>query len=420
LHSVLHFLVEGGRAAFVMPRSIFDGDQHHKFRVSEFAHVVPFAITEVWDLDEVENLFKVPSCVVQGARLSTVTRGEADPIPACFWSSLSAPESVRSGSIVLWRLGKKTAWLEYDPMTLQARSCGYYSDIFRQGADLMPRTALFVELINDDPAQTIVAAQTSDIEVANRSNKRFKGRRFRGLVNRRYLFSTVTSNVLLPFAILEDQLPTVLLPIEFIEGEPNVLSRQELIDRGDVETAKWFADVDREIGDNKIRDRIDVRKKLSQQRYTRARFLVHYGASGTHPCAAIQEISKKSKRPFVADQTTYVCSLEDEDEAFYLIGVLNSPVLSDMIRMFQAKGGFGARHLHKLPVNVIPAYESEDPLHQDVVALSEVAAAAARNVLSERMCDQTRPVSQRRTMMRRSINSELTALCEATRELLKL
>ncbi|CAA9253261.1 MAG: hypothetical protein AVDCRST_MAG93-1852, partial [uncultured Chloroflexia bacterium] len=105
---------------------------------------------------------------------------------------------------------------------------------------------------------------------------------------RRYLFTTVTSNTLLPFVILEDQLPTVLLPIEFREDTIRILSNQQLLDRGDEAVAEWFDSIDHALddepkGEKKIRQRIDERRKLTLQNFAGARFLVHHGAGGAIP-----------------------------------------------------------------------------------------------------------------------------------------
>jgi len=418
LHSVSQFLAEEGQAAFVLTRSVFDGDQHDEFRSLRFVDVVPFAITEIWDLHGVDNLFKIPSCVVFGTKDAARIAASETPIPARYWSELGDLSGASSGSIVLARLGQKTAWVRSDSTTPVAISHGYYKRMFRQGADLMPRTALFVELCDDNPAQTVVGVRTSGIEVANPQAKVFRGRRFGGSVNQRYLFSTVTSNALLPFIVLEDHLPTVLLPIELQNDEIRILSRDELIDQGDVGTAEWFATVDEEIGLKKIRARIDVRGKLSQQRYAGAQFVVHYGAGGTHPCAGIQQVDPRSQRPFIADQTTYVFAPDDENEAYYLTGMLNAPLLARIINPFQAKGDFGARHVHKLPTEAVPEYNPADLAHQTVAQLSRQATAAARAALDDQVCDLACPIAQRRALLRERIEQEVEAVNEAVREVL--
>ena len=419
LHNVYHFLADGGSAAFIMPRTLFNGDHHHQFRLRLYADVVPFIIKEIWDLDKVDNLFKVPSCVVFGTKTSGVIQDATTPIPTLLWNDLNADAStIPTGSITLSRFGEKTAWMENTPLNSGVPSHDYYTGMFRQGADLMPRTALFVELIKDNPSQDIVAVRSSSIEVDNPNNKVLKGQRFQGSVNRRYLFSTITSNVLLPFVVLEKQGPTILLPIEFDEGKIRILSNEELVDRGDIETARWFAEIDRRLGENTIRNRIDERKKLTQQYYQDAQFLVHYGTGGSLPCAGIQHLDGSFARPFIADQTTYVCTVDNEDEAFFLIGVLNAPILAEIIKPFQATGDFGARHIHKLPLGIVPPFRPEDSSHKQIVALSREAFTAAQEAISDEMRNERIPVARRRPLLRISINKELEAINKAVREVL--
>ena len=423
LHSVLHFLKPDGRAAFILPRSIFDGDNHHHFRLAKFTGVVPFSITEIWDLKEVDDLFKLPSCVLFGTQSEENANSADAPISARFWNELdNDPDKARESSIILSHLGKKSAWRENKSEGLSFTPQDYYTNAFREGADLMPRTALLVERVNDNPSQTLVAVQTSSIEVANPNNKKLKGRRFNGLVNTRYLFSTVTSNILLPFVILEDRLPTVLLPVEFQNGAPTVLSNLELIDRGDERTVEWFDTVDERLRneDEKkmIRERIDKRGKLSQQRYADYRFLVHTGAGGSIPCAAIQGIDAHAKRPFIADQTTYVYGTNDEDEAYYLIGLLNAEVLANAIKAYQASGAFGPRHIHKLAVTMIPAYQPENGDHQSIVRYAKQITVAAKSALTEKMRNQLITVSSRRRSLRSVISKELALLNNAVQNVL--
>ena len=415
MHSVLHFLKPGGCAAFIFPRSIFDGDNHDRFRLGEFTKVVPFSIKEIWDLKEVDDLFKLPSCVVFGTRSQENADSSDASISARFWNELgSGSDKAREGSIVLSRLGEKSAWQENKSVDLSITHQDHYTHAFREGADLMPRTSLFVERVDDNPSQALVAVQTSRTEVANKNNKKLKGLCFSGLVNVRYLFSTVTSNILLPFVILEDQLPTVLLPIEFQDGVPTVLSNLELIDRGDERTVQWFDTVDEQLrnaGEKKmIRARIDERGKLNQQRYADYRFLVHTGAGGSIPCAAIQEIDAYAEQPFIADQTTYVYGTNNEDEAYYLTGLLNTQVLANTIKPYQASGAFGSRHIHKLAVAVIPIYQPKNKDHQSIVRHAKQITVAAKSALTEKMCNQVRAVGSRRRALRHAISDELTVL----------
>ena len=63
-HCAAHFLRDkSGEIAFVLPRSFFSASQHDSLR-SGIARGV--RLTEIWDLKGVDNLFRVPSCVLFG------------------------------------------------------------------------------------------------------------------------------------------------------------------------------------------------------------------------------------------------------------------------------------------------------------------------------------------------------------------
>jgi hypothetical protein len=59
-HCSSYFLKETGKLAFVLPRSFFSGDQHDRTRSGA---AKGFKLTEIWDLEKVQPLFNIPSCV---------------------------------------------------------------------------------------------------------------------------------------------------------------------------------------------------------------------------------------------------------------------------------------------------------------------------------------------------------------------
>ncbi len=62
VHATHLYLKKGGMLGYVMPRSVFSGDQHEKFRTEQFK--ADCDIKEYWDLRGVSPLFNVPACVV--------------------------------------------------------------------------------------------------------------------------------------------------------------------------------------------------------------------------------------------------------------------------------------------------------------------------------------------------------------------
>jgi hypothetical protein len=61
-------------------------------------------------------------------------------------------------------------------------------------------------------------------------------------------------------------------------------------------------------------------------------------------------------------------------EAYYLTAILNSKAPNELIKDFQARGSFGARHVHKKILDVyFPQFDETNELH---VQLSEISKTA--------------------------------------------
>lgn len=96
-------------------------------------------------------------------------------------------------------------------------------------------------------------------------------------------------------------------------------------------------------------------------------YLVLSSASGSNPCASYIDLRNYDRSRLVIDQTLYWYLAATEDEAIFITGLLNSSALWEAISDFQPEGGFGKRHIHTLPYKIIPAFDSENDAHMNVV-----------------------------------------------------
>lgn len=80
------------------------------------------------------------------------------------------------------------------------------------------------------------------------------------------------------------------------------------------------------------------------------------------------DLNNMDKKKLIIDQTLYWYLTESEEEALYIVGMLNSVTLSNAISDFQPQGGFGARHIHTIPYKIIPRFDISDDAHMEVVA----------------------------------------------------
>lgn len=377
LRVIEHYMSDGARCAFVLPRSVFNADNHDPFRRRDFAPRVPLRFEQVWDLRDVSPLFGIPSFALFGTK-DEASGHDVKPnysLPSLRMSSLD--DAGDSGELHVAFRGDKTAW-SYEAEVGVSLTGTTYAQQFVQGADLMPRTAVFVDAVPLGPNKQRVS--TSEREIHNKNNKVLAGRRFDGVVANSLIYATLTSSMLLPYAI-SGYPAEVVLPLESAGQGYRLISQAELLNKGMVDSARWFESVDQAIkesapGGAPLRDRLDMRGKLTRQSTRAGGFAVHLGAGGGVPCAAYHEPGRDNTLNFVADQTTYVYWTEDELEALYLVGMLNSRSVERRIKEFQAAGLFGARHVHTLPLAVVPKYVGTTSQVR-VAAQARLAADAA-------------------------------------------
>ena len=120
-----------------------------------------------------------------------------------------------------------------------------------------------------------------------------------------------------------------------------------------------------------LHDTINIYGKLDKQNFSTKNWLVLSSASGANPCAAYISLETFDRTRLIIDQTLYWYLADSENEAIYIVGLLNSDALSDAIRDFQPEGGFGKRHIHTLPYKIIPKYDNEDAAHIEVISRTQ-------------------------------------------------
>ncbi len=108
------------------------------------------------------------------------------------------------------------------------------------------------------------------------------------------------------------------------------------------------------------------------------------------------------------------------DEAWFFVGMLNSPAMTEAITPFNPKGAFGERHIHALPYRLMPAFEPTNEDHLRIATLAREAAAIAQAEVDadEYLQDPTRALASRRSKLRTKLletdtGRELELLCAA-------
>ena len=409
-HCEREFLRPGGALGMVLPKTvILRSKQHLAFQGKGF--------TEVHDFSGVEPLFNVRTCMV-------IRRAPyaASNIPSFQWS----------GKMPSRNLSLREAWtiltseenvISFDHVSVEFSP---YYDRFLQGASLMPRCLIFVEPVKDAQLnlRTPFLRTAADTYAESKKDWRLQ---VEGTIEREFLFGTVLSKDLMPFVVRK--LSLMILPlVETSHHDLQMTDSATVLGEGFQHAHDWFAKVEgiwrerRKDADLEFAGRLNYQNTLTAQSLS-SPFIVLTNKSGTNLCSAMistaeaKTIGKLPIGGFVADTVTYRYYAANEDEAHYLVGILNSPFVNEVIKPFQTQGIYhGERDIHRRPFEVcnIPLFDPENALHREIAKVS----AAARAELLTIVPRMELPVAGARAAARDLVAGKLAMLDDLTRRLL--
>ena len=363
IHSIDSYLTDEAIYGCILPRSILKGKQHDKFRLAtHFSSSYPFSISneEIWDLPE--DTFPNRAVALFGRKNSSIT------------SSLSGRKyedrnTFTKTQVYQIRGAGRCVW-SLDPSGFQSMTPCYK---FQQGADILPRPFFYFDLQDKGDKYKIKPL------IQNISKYGFflaagkvKYDISPSIVPQRFFKKTVVSNVLLPFYICD--LPLALIPYkrESTSGEQRLFSAAEF-SALQTPVARVFSKLRRDYCQYKNANYdlygdqvLNIRLKLTNQKFTSGKYLVLYGAGGSNVASAYLPLSDENA-DIVVDQTLYYMVVNSEEEALFITGLLNSDVLSEAITTYQPSGRFGERHIHTLPLYFIPKFDSNNSVHTEFV-----------------------------------------------------
>jgi methylase of polypeptide subunit release factors len=410
------YLAEGGTLAFVMPRSVLTGaKQHDQFRCRFVA-----SAERLIDCEKVAPLFNVPSCVVVWKKEGTAHEVRHGVPMLCLEGKLPGKNV---NLVEAWRFLSRSETSHVPPAAARPSP---YLDCVVNGATIYPRCFWFVR-----PSQTAVIIDRerpqleTDLEKIERAAKRpWKDIRLSGSVEADFLFVTLLSNDLLPFG--KRRFSIVVLPVAWQERtarEGSLIDIEEAVSRGKIGLAEWLRKAEAKWLRHRKSQRgllecLNWMGKLTSQ-HPIGVWKVVYNMSGTHICSCVidaniasWEVEGLSVRGFVADKTTYWYETLDENEAYYLSAVLNSPIVDRTIKPFQTKGAFGAsrgrgeRDIMRRPFEVlpIPLYDANNEKHRRLAGLGRRCHAKVVNFVENadpQIFEQ--PIGKLRQQIRREL-----------------
>lgn len=417
VHAAKHYLGERGRLAAVVPNSVIQGTQHEPLRSGAFRlgqNGVPLHFVEVWDADrETFGTTNVAAVLLAekghpepaGLRGRYVSEGHPDVTYPLYLSTLN----------------DRNAWTK---VLVNMANAGNFD--FRQGADIMPRTVWLHEVAQVPGAggttryalAPITGPDSAFHHLVNNAKACKEFRAVATTVGSNWGFELLTSTHLLQFLVNSPAL--AILPLQPRRpGAPVIASAGAVTLASDaaanghfqrVFTALEQADgwAMAEVDTNLVFKRLNVRNKLTHQQFNNGDTLVLYGAGGGYPAAAKFHISAQAAPRLIVDQTLYWMVVNDPDEADYLVGLINSARLARTIRPFQPVGMNGPRHVHELPLAVIPTWDPNEARHVGVVQATraltaDLTAAVATSADLQRLVNTPSNVARRRSELRTAI-----------------
>ena len=380
--SVAKYLNDGGTFGFVTPLAVLSRKAYEGFRVGRWGTYLRGEFTETWDLDQVRprGFFPVPSAVVFGTRHTFYNPTKIDEEPAC---GFPPTKKVLSG------LRVRNDWpATYEALTIteaknielgaDAGDRSPYNEVVVNGATIFPRMLFFVEEQTQVTSRLGRTQGTTTVESYRTSLEKEPWKSqpsWSATLPSRYVFDVHLGSTLVPFGLLEPW--RAVLPID----------RQQLMDEHQINNADnsvrdWWRDVSQRWEDNKTKqsklslmENLDYQRKLSKQ-LNAVKHRVVYSKSGNSLAAA-----RVTQPSVIIDHKLYWMPASGEDEARYLTSIINAPVTTELVAVYQSRGLFGGRDFDKnvwrLP---IPKFDPTDPLHMRLVNLAAEAEEVATEV----------------------------------------
>jgi hypothetical protein len=237
------YLKEDGKIAFVLPRSVITGAKHHeKFKEilsGTIGSSVYLPLLELIDLDEVQNLFHVPSCVLVSKKrfeknIEHITR-------------LSVTGILRSRNSILTQVENELTFdkaeTHIDEISSSSMKKSYYYNRFKQGATIVPRFMWFVQPAATTGVGVINANKpslTTESGIEVKAKDTWKGRLMSGSVESHFLFASVLAEGLIPFGYL--RLNLLVLPLNISIGKYKMTDSKGALEEGFSGASKWFHD----------------------------------------------------------------------------------------------------------------------------------------------------------------------------------
>lgn len=420
-----YYLKQNGIIAFVLPRSIFLGDQHHNFRKGN-EHIPQFY--EIWDLEKVKPLFNVPACVVFAKRKDRIKRAKNNyPLNALEISGIletknasleTAEEKLefKEKEIFLNLVGN-SSFLSYKKEKDIFITDTYYKENFKQGATIVPRAFWFIELktgegLRFNPQRPYVIT-SSNID----AKKPWDKIKIEGNIEKEFLYVTLLSGDIFPFG--HANFRPIVLPVIKEQGSFKIITKEEARAEGFTDLTDWLEKCE-ELWERDKKSEMSIYERINRYNgitfQKRKRYTVLYPKSATYLFACVVNNTsiqikvgeeKIENLTFIAEHSVYYFDTNDEKEAFYLSAILNSTVIDNFIKEKQSKGLFGPRNIHKRVFYFpTPKFTSQNPKHLELAEIGKECTQKVRQILPH-LLEKYTSTGKIRSIIRKELEKEI-------------
>ena len=384
----------------VLPHSALRSGQHLKWRGGNYKRAsgrnapsigLNLRVHEPWDLDNVvPDFFPMPASVVF-AQYTGAGHGTA-----------LAPATVKiwSGNWEKNYLGITTTSeaLHHDDGKFKSP----YAELSSQGPTITDRRLFFVE--ETTSTAMLPAANTTNVRprLGDQDKITYDGQLnlLEGVMSNDHLFDVYLGECIAPYATLDPlraalpvHRPTMTMAVDHskCKGHKHNACRLEVEALHQSMRKRWdiademFHEVHKNQAIKDLYSNLNHLNKLtSQLEYLQAAIAgdgttrVAYTQAGQPTAAVIRD------HHAIVDRKLYQTICSSEDEAYYVLAILNSKELTTAAEKFMTKGLFGARdfekHGWKLP---IPRYDSRNTLHSRLSKLGKTAEQECKDLIDQ-------------------------------------
>lgn len=406
------YLKDEGKIGMVLPHSILRSGQHKKWRAAfwqtkakqnKSAITVDFHSKTPWDLDNLEpnDFFPVPSAVAFAQR-----QGKVSTPPEQSNHTALAP-----GQVEIWTGHTNTPNVRRNINPLYQDDGEFhspYAEIAMQGPTIVDRRLFFATTTSSQVTLASPQVRLTYPRQTKNDKKRYDVSTLQGApVHQNHLFDTYAGENIAPYVVLKP-LTTVLpvdksamtLPMDHSEcyEQAKASKAKKVVHKAcrlDIQNldpsmqSRWFKMSDLWVanrGPNDTKSLLDnlnwLNKLTSQLEYLRnpqgRPVRIAYTTAG-RPTATLITDPKA-----ILDTSTYQVSCSSEEEAYYLLAIINSLTLFKTVEPLMPKGQFGGartlhKHLWKLP---IPEFDLNNPDHAHLAELGAKATSEAQQTFA--------------------------------------